>query len=119
MKKLLDFISNHHIAIIVCLFTLLLGKSCQSCTRKNTITWNEVNNKNIIDSLKTINSEYNDSIIYLNTQNIILQNELDGCKTELEKLEKRYDNINSINKNIQTTNNKLINKLTEKDYEKH
>ena len=27
--------------------------------------------------------------------------------------------INSINKNIQTTNNKLINKLTEKDYEKH
>ena len=119
MKKLLDFISNHHIAIIACLFTLLLGKSCQSCTRKNTITWNEVNNKNIIDSLKTINSEYNDSIIYLNTQNIIIQNELDGCKTELEKLEKRYDNINSINKNIQTTNNKLINKLTEKDYEKH
>lgn len=120
MNTIKEFIKKYYIYIIIILVILLMGKSCQSCTRKNTITWNEVNNKNIIDSLKNINSEYNDSIIYLNTQNIILQNELDGCKVELEKLEKRYDNINSINKNIQTTNNKLINKLTEKEnYEKH
>lgn len=113
--KVLDFISKHHIAIIACLFTLLLGKSCQSCTRKNTIVYNKYEYQSQIDSLQSINDEYNDSILYLNTQNIILQNELDGCKVELEKLEKRYDNINSINKNIQTTNNKLINKLTEKE----
>lgn len=120
MNTIKEFIKKYYIYIIIILVILLMGKSCQSCTRKNTITWNEVNNKHIIDSLKTINSEYNDSIIYLNTQNTILQNELDGCKVELEKLEKRYDNINSINKNIQTTNNKLINKLTEKEnYEKH
>ena len=115
MKKLLDFISKHHIAIIACLFILLLGKSCQSCTRKNTIIYNKYEYQSQIDSLQSMNDEYKDSILYLNTQNTIFKNELDGCKVELEKLEKRYDNINSININIKTTNNKLINKLTEKE----
>lgn len=113
--KVLDFISKHHIAIIACLFTLLLGKSCQSCTRKNTIAWNEVNTKNTVDSLTRVNATYKDSILFLNARNTILQNELDGCKVEVEKLKEQYNNINSINKSIQNTNNKLINKLTEKE----
>lgn len=108
-----NFLKKYYIYIIIILIVLLIGKSCQSCTRKNTITWNEINSKNIIDSLNKINNTYKDSILYLNTKNLIIQNELDGCKVEIEKLKEQYININNINKSIQKTNNKLVNKLTE------
>lgn len=115
MEKIKDFVKKNYVYIIIILVILLIGKSCQSCTRKNTIVYNKYEYRSKIDSLQSMNNYYKDSILYLNTQNTIIQNELNGCKVELEKLEKRYDNINSINKNIQTTNNKLINKLTEKE----
>lgn len=115
MDKIKDFVKKNYVYIIIVLVVLLMAKSCQSCTRKNTITWNEVNTKNTVDSLTEINATYKDSILFLNTRNTILQNELDGCKVEVEKLKEQYNNINSINKSIQNTNNKLINKLTEKE----
>ena len=115
MNTIKEFIKKYNIYIIIILVILLMGKSCQSCTRKNTIVYNKYEYQSQIDSVQSMNKCYKDSILYLNTQNTILQNELDGCKVQMEKLEKRYDNINSINKNIQTTNNKLINKLTEKE----
>ena len=113
--KVFDFISKHYIAIIVCLFTLLLGKSCQSCTRKNEIMYNKYEYASKIDSLKYQSDFYHDSIISLNNRIQILTNELDGCKTENIRLKDNYDNMRQINVNIQKTNNKLVNKLTEKE----
>ena len=113
--KVFDFISKHHIAIIACLFILLLGKSCQSCTRKNEIIYNKYEYVSKIDSLKHQSDFYGDSITLLNNQIQILVNELDGCKTENLRLKDNYDNMRRINTNIQKANNKLINKLTEKE----
>lgn len=115
MEKIKDFVKKNYVYIIIVLVVLLMAKSCQSCTHKNTIAWNEVTTKNLVDSLTEINATYKDSILFLNTRNTILQNELDGCKVENVKLREQYNNINSINKSIQNTNNKLINKLTEKE----
>lgn len=113
MKKILELIKKYYIGIIVFLCIILLLKSCQSCTRNNTIEYNKHIYENSIDSLNEIIKIFNDSILLLNNNNIILNNELQNCKKETER-------IISINKQYQRNNNKLINKLTEKEnYEKH
>ena len=53
MEKIKAFIKGHTTWIIIILFLLFAFKSCQSCSRKNTASFNEIRYEAVCDSLKS------------------------------------------------------------------
>ena len=94
---------NWKVVLIVTLAILFCLKSCQSCSRKQTIAFYEYDSGRIIDSLCDINKTLSDSIMTLNNDITILNNELVNKDNELHILQDNNDHLKK-------TNNKLIEK---------
>lgn len=87
--------------IVVILFVLFLGKSCQSCSVSNRLDWDAYNYELMIDSIQDIQDS-------LRKQLDIKQDSIYYFKIKNERLEAENEQLKSTNIYLKKTNNSLL-----------
>lgn len=90
---------NWHIIVIVLLLFFGLSKCTQSCNRSTTI---DMNNKTI-EQKDSVIKVLNDSIVSLNHQIDLLNNDNENYKENIKSQQQAIDKITEAKKNIQVT----------------
>ena len=113
MKRVKDFINKYYKWIILVLLSLLLMKSCNSCSTQRQYEY-KINKYELkIDSLE---STIKDNLLIYKTNNDSLRNELliiksqnDILNSTIETTRRDIDHYRDINNNLINTNNNLVN----------
>lgn len=105
ISNIKEFLKHYIIWVVVILAVLLVFKSCQSCSRKNMVEFTKQEYEQKIDSIRSIMQIYNDSIVVLNEENIILRERLESAGHTIQGLSEDKQHLRNIN-NILSQKNK-------------
>lgn len=104
MDKLNNFLKKYAIIVIGILLFLLMLKSCQSCTRKNTMEYNQVLWESQIDSMQHVT----DTILLENSQ---LKDSIRSLKSDIKHLNTLVEELKNDKSYLKSTNIKLNNNI--------
>lgn len=104
-----SFIQKHCVKIIITLALLLMVTNCSKCSYKRELTYSNVMNTTMIDSLKRELDTYQDSCVVMNSRlnACVAENEL--LKSQIVDLKNDKRTLNDITK----ANAKTIKNMTE------
>lgn len=97
------FKMNYKIAMYI-LFALLVFKSCESCSRSNTIVWERTNHTHVVDSLNHV-------ISVLHDDNKTLTDSIKLLNVHVRSINSEKQILIESNKNQMNTNKELIKTL--------
>lgn len=104
MEKIKKFLKKHFIIVIGILVFLLMLKSCQSCTRKNTIEFNKTTYENQLDSLKALN----DSLLFIMVNQ---HDSIERLSLDVKYLNNLVNELKNDKSYLKSTNIKLNNNI--------
>lgn len=112
----MKFIKKYSLVIIIALGLMLMGKSCQSCSRARQIKFDGIKHEQQVDSLEKIIKKNNEIIVELEDSikgykiRLEASNELNQTiKDQNDRLIKSNDDLSKSNNNLTNTINNINN----------
>ena len=107
MKKIKEWLKEHHLLIVACLIMVIMLKGCQGCNMERRYEYQQTQYEYVIDSMQNVIDERSmdtkdlcDTIHSLRAENTVLKDVIKDIKADKEYYKKQNRNLTTVAENL-------------------